>query len=169
MPGCGTSRAKVDIQHGSPGSILNPNVTDTAKRPDVLARVVVLHSVMLEQSKASFIAHLGEYFSQVRALRIATAPVAPWTVIAASVECGKRSAVAHSNSASRHHARAGRRGRWRNPKCSGYAESLSWVVPFEALSSPSCCRPQSRDGLIPSGANLQKNPPVYARRAIGER
>ena len=36
------------------------------KRPDVQARVVVLHRVMLEQSTASFIAQLREYFSEVR-------------------------------------------------------------------------------------------------------
>ena len=36
------------------------------KRPDVQARVAVLQSVMVEQSNASFIAHLVEYFSRSR-------------------------------------------------------------------------------------------------------
>jgi hypothetical protein len=36
------------------------------KRPDVQARVAVLYGVVREQSDAAFLAHLGEYFSQVR-------------------------------------------------------------------------------------------------------
>ena len=36
------------------------------KRPDVQARIAVLYGVVREQSDGAYLAHLGEYFSQVR-------------------------------------------------------------------------------------------------------